>query len=92
MSGFFEELIIRNVLVVGALVAVLEAMKKFVPVQFIDLLAVILGALATVAYRGMTVESVLNGLVIGLASCKLYDKIVDAVFTRYKDVLEKENP
>lgn len=83
MSNFFSELIFANLVIVGALVAVLEALKKLVPVKYIELLAVGLGALATVAYRGATVESAMNGLVIGLASCKLYDKIIDLAFSNF---------
>lgn len=35
--------------------------------------------------KGLTLESI-EWIAIGLASCKLYDKIVDTVFSCYKDI------
>lgn len=58
--SLFQDLITANLLIVGALVAVLEALKQagLVPVRMIELVAVILGALATVVLRGVSVEAV----------------------------------
>ncbi len=83
--NLFQDLITANLLTVGALVAILEALKQagLIPVRMIELVAVILGALATVALRGPSVEAILNGIVIGLASCKLYDKIIDVAFSNF---------
>ena len=78
--NIIQELIISNILTVVALVAVLEAIKKLIPTKYIELTALILGSVVTILIKGLTPESIINGIVIGLASCKLYDKILDLAF------------
>lgn len=87
MGEFINNLVVANLLIVVALVAILQAIKKILPenaYKYLELIAIVLGAIATVMYKGFSVESVLNGIVLGLASGKLYDKIVDSVFNQFK--------
>ncbi|MDY2987721.1 MAG: hypothetical protein SOR77_08825 [Peptoniphilus sp.] len=87
MENFINNLVVSNILIVCALVAILNAIKKVLPQEmykYLELIAICLGAVATIFYKGFGVESVLNGIVLGLASGKLYDKIVDMVFNQFK--------
>lgn len=87
MGEFINNLVVANLLIVVALVAILQAIKKILPeslYKYLELIAIVLGAIATVMYKGFSVESVLNGVVLGLAAGKLYDKIVDSVFNQFK--------
>lgn len=87
MENFINNLVVSNILIVVALVAILQAIKKILPenaYKYLELIAIVFGAIATVAQNGLSVESVLNGIVLGLAAGKLYDKMVDSVFNQFK--------
>lgn len=87
MENFINNLVVSNILIVVALVAILQAIKKILPengYKYLELIAIVIGAIATVLYNGASIESILNGVVLGLASGKLYDKIVDSVFNQFK--------
>ncbi|MDY2987651.1 MAG: hypothetical protein SOR77_08475 [Peptoniphilus sp.] len=87
MENFISNLVVANMLIVVALVGVLQSIKKVMPesaYKYLELIGIFLGALATIAQNGVSIESVLNGIVLGLAAGKLYDKIVDSVFNQFK--------
>lgn len=67
-----------------ALVFILEVLKKIVPLKFIEPLAVLLGILGTSIQGGLNLDTVINGVIIGFASCKSYDKILDIAFNKMR--------
>lgn len=86
MNEFLKELFTSNILSIFALVGILEAVKKVgIPVKYIELLSIVLGAVVNVLLTGPSIEAVLTGVVVGLASCKLYDKILDVFNLETKD-------
>lgn len=85
MTDFVNELVLNNLLIVFAIIAVLEALKKIgLPVKYIELVSIVIGAVFTMLLNGIAFEAVLNGFVIGLASCKLYDKVLDIAFNKFE--------
>lgn len=85
---FIDELIQNNLLIVFALIAILQAIKQVLPKEafkYLDLMAIGFGIIATGFVNGFDVTAVLNGIILGLASGKLYDKLSDSIFTQYFD-------
>lgn len=77
-----EDLMLKNLAMVIALVFILEVLKKIVPLKLIEPLAVMLGILGTSVQGGLNLDTVINGVIIGFASCKSYDKILDIAFNK----------
>lgn len=77
-----EDLMLKNLAMVIALVFILEVLKKIVPLKLIEPLAVVLGILGTSVQGGFSLDTVINGVIIGFASCKSYDKILDIAFNK----------
>ncbi|WP_455258272.1 hypothetical protein [Peptoniphilus asaccharolyticus] len=53
MGEFINNLVVANLLIVVALVAILQAIKKILPenaYRYLELIAIVLGAIATVMY------------------------------------------
>lgn len=73
---------LKNLAMVIALVFILEVLKKIVPLKLIEPLAVVLGILGTSVQGGLSLDTVINGVIIGFASCKSYDKILDIAFNK----------
>lgn len=73
---------LKNLAMVIALVFILEVLKKIVPLKLIEPLAVVLGILGTSVQGGFSLDTVINGVIIGFASCKSYDKILDIAFNK----------
>lgn len=86
MEKLMTEIVVSNLLIVLAIGLTIEAIKKFIPDSFkkyLELVAIICGIVLTMAYHGFVLIYALNGVVVGFAAGKLYDKIVDAVFKNF---------
>lgn len=62
-----------KLLVIPVLIGVLEVFKKLgIEVRYIPVISVVLGLVTGLALNGMSVESVLTGIMYGLSACGLY--------------------
>ncbi len=81
MNEIIVNIITSSIVIVIAIIAILQGIKGLgVEVKYIYLIGLILGVGFNVWATSLSIESVTTGLVIGMASGKLYDKLKEIEF------------